>query len=82
MNFRSYDHKRCNNVMRTKIHGSLLILKYLEKQTPNVILEFVFKCRPIYVSQTSGVVVGWGGFSVYRKIPVFSKNRFFGFAKP
>ena len=26
--------------------------------------------------------VGWGGFSAYWKIPVFSKNRFFGFAKP
>ena len=26
--------------------------------------------------------VGWGGFSAYRRIPVFSKNRFFGFAKP
>jgi hypothetical protein len=26
-------------------------------------------------------LLGWGGFSVYRKIPVFLKNRFFGFAK-
>jgi hypothetical protein len=34
----------------------------------------------ISITMKGGLIIGWGGFSVYRKIPAFLKNRFFGFA--